>query len=119
MDLGAKALLECLDSVLQEKVQLQKQPKIKNRKMYKLADVLSGGIIHIEDKPENIYRLLRAMDYGLHRIFPMPKMMHKGQKVFVIGDELVNTDVAPNQRNTELLPYDDNKTLVLRYEYLQ
>lgn len=116
MDLGIKGLSECLDSVLQETVQAKKQPTIEKRTWYKSSDVPGGGIIHAEDKPEEIYRLLRAMDYGPHRIFPLPKMIHDGQEVSVIGYGLVSNDAPPSQSNTLCFPYNDGKTLMVKYE---
>lgn len=116
MDLGIKGLSECLDGVLQETVQAKKQTTIENRKWYKASDVPGGGIIHTEDKPEEIYRLLRAMDYGPHRIFPLPKLIYDGREVAVIGYELVSTDAITCQSNTLCIPYNDGKTLMVKYE---
>lgn len=116
MNLGAEGLSECLDAVLRETVQVKKQPTIENRKLYKAVDVPNDGIILVEDKPEHIYRLLRAMDYGQYRIFPMPRMIYGGREIFITGYELIDTRLETYQSNTMWLPYDDTRILVLRYE---
>lgn len=71
MDLAAAAFRQFFESLLERHIEGAPQPVGPGaRRMYYACEVPGGGKCSIDDPAEDIYRLLRAVDYGKSSIFP-------------------------------------------------
>ncbi len=65
MHLAFDAFQECFESVLQENAQtICQNVKKRDHRMYKSTEIPGNGHFELTDPPEDIYRLLQALDYG-------------------------------------------------------
>ena len=73
MELAFEGLKEIMPLLLEGKVKAQKQDvAISDRKIYYSKDTPANGIIRLTDAAEDVYRILRAMDFGPNMIFQRP-----------------------------------------------
>lgn len=114
MDLGYEAFEDCIEGVLQEKIQARKQEQISSWKVYLAREVPGNGQFSLTDSPQYIYRLLRSMDCGKNRIFPFPVTELHGEIVqikryrMLYGEERLSG-------NRLYIPFDDGRELMLQY----
>lgn len=115
MKLAGDAFKECFESVISGTVVPEKQDVRGERKVYKSFEVPSNGVFSINDKPESIYKLLRALDYGKNSIFPNPSTVINGQKVYVKRYKKVNLTEKQDGDNKVYLPFADKTYLMIKY----
>lgn len=113
MELAAEAFRESFDAILTDTAARVKQPGAAGRrKIYKSSEIPGDGSFDIEDDPKDIFRLLRALDYGKSNIFPPACCILNGEKV------QINRYKAASEKGTEedrlYLPLD-GQFLMLRY----
>lgn len=116
MQLGSNTFREIFGNVMQESVQKITQRPLEDRKLFLAKTIPGDGKFRLDDAPESIYRLLRAMDYGAREIFPRPKTIYNNQEIEITGYQLV--DVAKNachQEDVLLIPYDGARSLLLHF----
>ncbi len=71
MEKASEAFTEFYDELLIRHIEGRPQPKPEGeRKIYYSWELPGGGVCSVNDPPEQIYRMLRAMDYGKNDIFP-------------------------------------------------
>lgn len=117
MRIASEAFNESYESVLLNCAIRNKQVIDSNRKIYKSYEVPGNGCFNLDDSPEEIYRLLRALDYGKNAIFPLARTKKDGieirirryKKVPIIDDE---------KPHRIYIPFDNEYKLMLRYEHV-
>ena len=115
MDLAAEAFDECYDSILADTAGRTAQREGALRRRYKSTEVPGGGSFKLSDSPEDIYRLLRAMDYGKNDIFPLPVTELDGRKITIKRYKLVDAGEKKEDGHRIYLPLA-GKFLMLRYD---
>ena len=114
MDLGYEAFEGCIEGVLQEKIQAQKQEQISSSKVYLAREIPGNGRFSLADSPNYIYRLLRSMDCGKTRIFPFPVTELKGEAVQIKRYCVLHGEERL-RGNRLYIPFDDGRELMLQY----
>lgn len=118
MQLAAEAFEEIYEAILKDDVQVTRQCFPKGRKLYKSKEIPGGGTFDLEDDPKDIYKLLRAIDYGKSDVFPMATTQYHGERVRVRRYKKVDrADVRPEEYKI-YLPLEDNMFLMLRIDKL-
>ncbi len=115
MHLATEAFAECFENVLLERVKDGKQTVSQNRRIYKSTEVPGNGRFLLTDPPEDIYRLLRSIDYGKMGIFPQAKTNIDGRDVKILRYKVVPKEKAEQRENTVLLKIQENEYLQLKY----
>ena len=97
MDAAFESFTEFFEQLLENHIAGTPQPKsLGERKIYYSNEIPGGGVCHINDEPETIYRLLRAVDYGKSDIFPPVRIEFsdgtKRQIVRYVKRESAHTD---------------------------
>lgn len=116
MDLAGKAFEEIFEDILNGKVDAAKQNVDGHRRIYKSYDVPGNGVFEITDDAVDIYRLLRAMDYGKIHIFPLPKTIYKGQEISIKRYKKITKDDIQEADDKLYLPIDTENVLMLKFE---
>ncbi|MEY8388122.1 formyltransferase family protein [Oscillospiraceae bacterium 38-13] len=117
MVLGYEGFEECIETVLKETVRAVSQEIRADRRIYKSTDVPGDAHFTDMDAPADIYRLLRAVDYGKNRIFPQVMATLKGREVRIERYRKVEAEDVPNGEDRMFLPLDDGY-LMLKYSLL-
>lgn len=85
-------------------------------------EIPGNGVFCLQDSGRDIYRLLRAVDYGLNRIFPYVKcVLDDGRCVEIVAYKKVRREdgqsdrAAHNGRQTIWLVLDGEHDLRLQY----
>ncbi|HJJ30748.1 MAG TPA: formyltransferase family protein [Methanocorpusculum sp.] len=86
-----------------------------NRKMYFSKMVPNEGVFSLDDKPEDIYRLLRSTDYGLNDIFPHMKTVYQGKNIEITRYRKIDASKKEDDGSI-YLPLADNTFLKLKYK---
>ncbi|MBP5465016.1 MAG: hypothetical protein J6Y13_07605 [Treponema sp.] len=115
MDRAAEAFDECFDSVLSGTAVRTVQQGNAQRRLYTSKEVPGGGSFSLSDSPDDIYRLLRAMDYGKNDIFPLPTTELDGRKIMIKRYKLVDVRPEKEDKNSICLPFG-TRYLMLRYD---
>lgn len=115
MHLAFEAFQECFEDVLLERIIPQRQQFLSGRKIYGSKETPGNGRFKLTDSPEEIYRLLRALDYGKNDIFPPAKTVLQGREVKIRRYKLVPSEKKREGEGFISLPYDNKNTLQLKY----
>lgn len=116
MHIAGEAFNECYKSVLLDCATRRKQIVIADRKLYKSYEVPGNGFFFLDDSPEEIYRLLRSLDYGKNRIFPPARTKKDGVDIHIKRyKKLLATDIA-ERPDRIYIPIDNEYQLMLSYE---
>lgn len=83
MGLAFEAFCECFEGVLTESVVTRAQYRDNHTRVYKSYEIPGNANFILTDDVESIYRLLRALDYGKSRVFPMATTEYHGKKVTI------------------------------------
>ncbi|WP_157197466.1 formyltransferase family protein [Methanomicrobium mobile] len=116
MKLAGDAFMECFEKILADSVVTKKQDLDPNRKVYKSSEIPGDGMFDINDSAENIYRLLRAMDYGKNDLFPHPTTIYNGHMITVKRYKKVSSEEKMDSANKLYIPFGDGMFLMLRYD---
>lgn len=113
MQLAAEAFRESFEGILADAADRVKQPGAAGRrKIYKSSEIPGDGCFDPEDDPKDIFRLLRALDYGKSQIFPPACCILNGERV-QIDRYKVAAERGPDEDRL-YLPLD-GQYLMLRY----
>lgn len=122
MDVAYEGFTEIIDGVLQDRYDKVQTVAIDpDRKVYKGKDVPGEGHFSLNDKPEYIYLLLRATDYGKSDIFPPMCTELNGQKIRISNYKKIDNDGINEMQYNEkqiLIPFDSEKVLRLKYKLI-
>lgn len=117
MDLAGEAFRESFADIMSESVETREQGFDPERHMYRSYEVPSDGFFELTDKPEDIYRLLRSVDYGKNEIFPLMKTIIEGQKAEILRYRKVTSDKRKEGEGFLYLPLEGDTLLKLKYRF--
>lgn len=118
MNLAYEAFMESFDAVMEEQVSAKPQGFVSNRKMYRSYEVPSDGFFEMERAPEEIYRLLRSVDYGKNDIFPRMQTIVDGQRVEILRYRKIPAVKRKEEEGFLYLPLGQNDLLKIKYQTL-
>lgn len=118
MDLASEAFRESFADVMAESVKAKPQGFDPKRRMYRSYEVPSEGFFDLADRPEDIYRLLRSVDYGKNDIFPPMRTMVDGREAEILRYRKIAPDKRKDEDGFVYLPFDDGNLLKIKYRYL-
>lgn len=120
MKMASEAFDECYESVLCNTAKVSKQNILGKRRLYKSYEIPAGGRFELTSSPKDIYRLLRAMDYGKNDIFPAP-VTQMGDDVIRIRryQKVGSCEVKQGQQDRIYLPLNDEYYLMLKYDVIE
>ena len=116
MELAYEAFSECFPDVLCNKAVAFRQTVKKDRRIYRSSEIPANGTFDLNDDPEEIYRLLRATDYGKNDIFPAVSTEIDGKKVIIKRYKKMLRSEAEEKDNRIFLPLDEEHVLMLKYD---
>lgn len=115
MRLAFEGFCEKFDEIMEERVTAKKQSVAGTRRLYKSTDYPGGCMFRMEDSPEYIYRLLRAVDYGKYGIFPPVTAVYQGKKIKIIRYRRLSSRKADKKAGRLYLPLDAEFLLMLSW----
>ncbi len=118
MDLAAEAFRESFAQIMAESVKAREQGFDPGRRMYRSFEVPSDGTFAMTDRPEEIYRLLRSVDYGKNNIFPPVKTTVDGQAAEILRYRKIPIDKRKDGEELLYLPLDGGNLLKIKYHFI-
>ena len=115
MNLAYEAFTESFDAVMEERVNAKSQGFAANRKMYRSHEVPSDGFFEMERAPEEIYRLLRSVDYGKNDIFPRMQTIVDGKRVEILRYRKISAAKRKEEEGFFYLPLGADDLLKIKY----
>lgn len=116
MNLAYEAFAESFDAVMEEQVSAKPQGFAPNRKMYRSYEVPSDGFFEMERAPEEIYRLLRSVDYGKNDIFPRMQTIVDGKRVEILRYRKISAAKRKEEEGFLYLPLGADDLLKIKYQ---
>ena len=117
MNLASEAFRESFADVMAESVNARPQGFDPKRKMYRSYEVPSNGFFELTDSPENIYRLLRSVDYGKNDIFPLMRTIIDGKEAEILRYRKITPDKRKDEEGFLYLPLGKD-LLKVKYQYI-
>lgn len=115
MDLACEGFEECFASVLTESAATTPQEFAPRRRMYRSWEVPADGFFVLSEVPEDIYRLLRSVDYGKSDIFPPLQTEVDGERVEITRYRKISPDKRKEEENVVYLPLGADNLLKIKY----
>lgn len=115
MKMASEAFNECFEAVLEESVTATAQPLIEGRRVYKSKEIPGEGRFLIEDRAEDIYRLLRSVDYGKTDVFPRMVSCYNDKEIIIKRYKVVLPEEVKDKENTLFLKMENGNYLMLKY----
>lgn len=116
MELGITGFQKCFQDILAGTAGSVPQKQTECRKIYNSWEIPGGGQCFSDDKPDYIYRLLRALDYGKANIFPRVTLWHKGIPLKVLRYAKVKSLPEGAERDTIYITLSEGRFLRIRYQ---
>lgn len=116
MDLASEAFQECFADVMAESVNPRPQGFDLKRKMYRSYEVPAEGFFELTDSPEDIYRLLRSVDYGKNDIFPPMRTTVEGKEAEILRYRKITPDKRKDEEGFLYLQLKEG-FLKIKYRY--
>lgn len=118
MDLACEGFYECFAAVLAKSVQARPQEFSPDRRMYRSAQIPGDGFLDPEKEPEELYRLLRSVDYGKSDIFPPLQTLVNGARAEVLRYRKIAPEKRKDEENMLYLSLADGNLLKIKYRLL-
>lgn len=118
MDLAGEAFRECFADVMAECVEAKEQEFVPERRMYRSYEAPADGFFRLTDRAEDIYRLLRSLDYGKNDIFPPARTIIEGREVKVLRYRKVTPQKRKKEDGVIYLPLPADSFLKIKYSAL-
>ncbi len=115
MTLALEGFCECFGETLEKSAPARPQQMPPHRRMYRSGEIPGGGHFDTQDSPADIYRLLRAVDYGKNNIFPEVTATHEGREIRILRYKKVSRETAARGEGLLYLPLDEDNVLKLKY----
>lgn len=115
MDLACEGFEECFAAILEERAKTLSQGEVSGRRMYRSYEVPGDGAFDLHEKPEDIYRLLRSVDYGKSDIFPAIQTVIDKTKVEVIRYRKIVPEKKKEEEHVIYLPLGQTHFLKIKY----
>lgn len=117
MDLAGEAFRESFALVMAQSVDAKPQGFDPKRRMYRSYEVPSEGFFDLTDRPEDIYRLLRSVDYGKNDIFPPMRTKVDGKEAEILRYRKIVPDKRKDEEGFLYLPLGED-LLKMKYRYI-
>lgn len=117
MDLAGEAFRESFADIMSESVTARAQGFDPDRRMYRSYEVPADGFFELTEQPQDIYRLLRSVDYGKNDIFPLMKTMIDGQEAEILRYRRIPIDKRKEGEGLLYLPLEGDTLLKLKYRF--
>lgn len=117
MDLAGDAFRESFADVMTQSVDTKPQRFEPKRRMYRSYEVPSDGFFELGDSPEDIYRLLRSVDYGKNDIFPLMRTRIAGREAQILRYRKIAPDKRKDEEGFLYLPLGED-LLKIKYRYI-
>ncbi|MDE7231905.1 MAG: hypothetical protein K2N37_02355, partial [Lachnospiraceae bacterium] len=118
MDLACEGFYECFAAVLARSVRARPQEFSPDRRMYRSTQVPGDGFLDLEKEPEELYRLLRSVDYGKSDIFSPLQMMVDGARAEVLRYRKISPEKRKDEENMLYLSLAGGDLLKIKYRLL-
>lgn len=118
MDLACEGFYECFAAVLAKSVQARPQEFSPNRRMYRSTQIPGDGFLDLEKEPEELYRLLRSVDYGKSDIFPPLQTLMNGARAEVLRYRKIAPEKRKEEEKMLYLPLGNGDLLKIKYRLL-
>lgn len=118
MDLACEGFYECFAAVLARSVQARPQEFSPDRRMYRSTQIPGDGFLDLEKEPEELYRLLRSVDYGKSDIFPPLQTLMNGARAEVLRYRKIAPEKRKEEENMLYLPLGNGDLLKIKYRLL-
>lgn len=118
MDLACEGFYECFAAVLAKSVQARPQEFSPDRRMYRSTRIPSDGFLDPEKETEELYRLLRSVDYGKSGIFPPLQTVLNGTRAEVLRYRKISPEKRKDEENVWYLSFADGDLLKIKYRML-
>lgn len=115
MQLAFEAFAEKFEEIIEDRIVARKQKVKGKRKLYKSSDIPGMCRFKMEDSPEYIYRLLRAVDYGKAEIFPQVMTTYQGKDIRILRYKKIPIDKVEEKPGRLYLPLDVEVSLRLSW----
>ena len=117
MDLAADAFRECFDDVMAQRVEAREQGFDPQRRMYRSWEVPGEGFFAMTEPVDDIYRLLRSVDYGKNDIFPPLRTRVDGREAVVLRYRKIAAEKRKDEEGFVYLPLNENELLKIKYRF--
>ena len=118
MDLACEGFYECFAAVLAKSVQARPQELSPDRRMYRSTQVPGDGFLDLEKEPEELYRLLRSVDYGKSDIFPPLQTLVDGKRAEILRYRKIALEKQKDEENMLYLSLANGSLLKIKYRLL-
>lgn len=118
MQLAFEGFKEIFDMVFNGTANRNSQCFVQNRKVYGSKEIPGNGKFSLTDNPQDIYRLLRSVDYGKTDIFPNLRTIYHEEEIEVLRYMKINKENIKEDQNLLYLPLDENNMLKIKYKRL-
>ncbi|MBD5517844.1 MAG: hypothetical protein HDR07_04910 [Lachnospiraceae bacterium] len=115
MDLACEGFYECFAAVLAKSVQARPQQFSPDRRMYRSTQVPGDGFLDLKKEPEELYRLLRSVDYGKSDIFPPLQTLVDGARAEVLRYRKIAPEKRKDEEKMLYLSLADGNLLKIKY----
>lgn len=118
MDLACEAFRESFADIMSESTVTRAQGFDPERRMYRSYEVPADGFFEMTDKPEDIYRLLRSVDYGKNDIFPPMRTIIDGKETEILRYRRISQNKRKEGEGLIYLPLNADTLLKLKYRFM-
>ncbi len=119
MDLAGEAFRESFADIMAERAKVREQGFDPERRMYRSYEVPADGHFELTDSPEDIYRLLRSVDYGKNDIFPPLRTVIDGRKAEILRYRKITADKRKEDDGFVYLPLGEESLLKMKYHFTE
>ena len=119
MDLASEAFRESFGDVMAQNVDARPQGFDQKRRMYRSHEVPSEGFFELTNPPEDIYRLLRSVDYGKNDIFPPMRTVIEGREAEILRYRKITPDKRKDEEWFLYLALGEDALLKMKYRYIE
>ena len=116
MNLAYEGFMEIFADILAESVLGKPQQFATERRMYRSKEVPGNGRFSMTDEPQDIYRLLRSVDYGKNDIFPKLYTVYDGEKIEILRYRKIDKSKISEGDAFLYLPLDENNVIKMKYQ---
>ena len=116
MQLAFEGFKEIFDMVFNRTANRSPQCFVQNRKIYSSKEIPRNGKFSLKDNPQEIYRLLRSVDYGKTDLFPHLRTIYNGEEIEILRYMKINKEKIKEGQNFLYLPLGENNMLKIKYK---
>lgn len=118
MGLAYEAFTESFDDMIKERVKPKEQSFEAGRRMYRSYETPSNGFFELTQPSEDIYRILRSVDYGKNDIFPRMQTIMDGRRAEILRYRKIPAAKRKDEEGLLYLPLGEEELLKIKYRAL-